>query len=275
MHALLLCLILLVSLPVALSACGDDDDDGGGADGPQVFQVQANEDGVTAPESAEPGAIEIRFTNTGKRGHSLQIVELGEGHTAAEVREAGEAWGEKGKPLPDWVGFRGGVGTVKAGEAGSAVVDLPVGQYAAFDIEGDAEQPYAEFTVEGDESDSLPETDARIEASEYEFSAEALTSTGGQVLFENTGDEPHHLVAAPLKPGKTEADLKEFAQTQKGELPIDESKGLDTAILSGGTSAVLDLKLQSGEYALLCFIPDRAGGPPHVAKGMASVATVD
>jgi hypothetical protein len=83
------------------------------------------------------------------------------------------------------------------------------------------------------------------------------------VLFENAGDEPHHVVAAPLKAGKTEKDVLNFLRNEKGPPPIDEDKGFDSAILSGGESAVLDLKLQSGEYALLCFVPDRAGGPPH------------
>ncbi len=31
---------------------------------------------------------------------------------------------------------------------------------------------------------------------------------------------------------------------------------------------------KSGKYAALCFIPDRQGGPPHVAKGMVSELTV-
>jgi hypothetical protein len=274
MRSSLASLLLLACLPLALAACGDDDG-GGGAEAPQVFEVQANEEGVTAPESARPGAIEIRFTNTGKGEHSAQIVAVGEGHTPAEVKKAGEAWGDEGKPLPEWLSFVGGIGSTKGGEAASAVVDLPPGEYAAFDIESDAATPYAEFTVEGDEGESLPETEARVEASEYTFTAESLTSTGGPVLFENAGEEPHHLIAAPLKPGKTKADVENFLKNEKGAPPIDESKGINTAILSGGTSTVVDLKLQSGEYALLCFVPDRAGGPPHAFKGMATTATVD
>jgi hypothetical protein len=264
--------LLLACLPLALAACGDDD---GGASGPQVFEVEANEDGVTAPETARPGAVEIRFSNTGERDHSIQVVQLGDGHSAAEIKKAGEAWGERGRALPEWLTFVGGVGDTKGGEAGSAVVDLPAGEYAAVDIEGKGPEPYAEFSVEGDEGEALPETDARVAASEYTFKTESLTSTGGPVLFENAGEEPHHLIAAPLKPGKTKADVLNFLKNEKGAPPIDESKGFGSAILSGGESAVLDLKLQSGVYALLCFVPDRAGGPPHAFKGMATTATVD
>ncbi len=46
-----------------------------------------------------------------------------------------------------------------------------------------------------------------------------------------------------------------------------------TSVLDGGESLVTDLDLKKGKNVLLCFISDRAGGPPHVAKGM--VAEVD
>src|SRR3712207_1945579 len=107
-------LLLLACLPFGLAACGDDDDEGGGSDAPQVFEVEATADGVTAPGTAEAGAVEVRFTNAADKGsHSAQVIQIGEGHTAAEVLEAGEAWGEKGEALPEWIRFVGGVGTLE------------------------------------------------------------------------------------------------------------------------------------------------------------------
>jgi hypothetical protein len=265
--------LLLAALAFGLTACGDDDDDGGGGQ-PQVFEIEANEEGVTAPETAEPGAVEIRFSNTGKRDHSAQIIAL-DGHTPEETIKAGEAWGEGGGELPEWIRFAGGVGTTKGGGAGTAVVDLEPGDYAVFDIDSDADDAFAAFTVEGDEGGELPDTDEQVEAVEYTFSAEGLTAGSQSIAFENAGEEPHHLVGAPLLPGKTEADVKAFVETEKGAPPIDESKAFNTAIVSGGESSVVDLRLESGDYAFLCFIPDRAGGPPHAAKGMATVVTVE
>ena len=265
--------LMLAALAFGLTACGDDDDDGGG-DQPRVFEVEANEDGVTAPETVAPGAVEIRFSNTGKRDHSAQIIAL-DGHTPEETIKAGEAWGEGGGELPEWIRFAGGVGTTKGGGAGTAVVDLDAGEYAIFDIDSDADDAFAAFTVEGDEGDDLPETDEQVEAAEYSFTAEGLTAGSQSVGFENEGEEPHHLIGAPLLPGKTEADVKKFIETEKGAPPIDEDKAFSTAIISGGESSVVDLRLESGDYAFLCFIPDRAGGPPHVAKGMAAVVTVE
>jgi hypothetical protein len=266
--------LMLAALALGATACGDDDDDDGASGQPPAFQVDANEEGVTAPETVEPGAVEIRFTNSGERDHSAQVIAL-DGHTPEETIKAGEAWGERGGKLPDWIRFVGGVGTTKGGGTGTAVVDLEPGDYAVFDIDSDADDAFAAFTVEGDEGDGLPETDERVEAVEYSFSAEALAPGSQSVTFDNAGEEPHHLVGAPLLPGKTEADLKEFVETEKGAPPIDESKAFGTAIVSGGESSVVDLRLESGDYAFLCFIPDRAGGPPHAAKGMATVVTVE
>ena len=50
---------------------------------------------------------------------------------------------------------------------------------------------------------------------------------------------------------------------------------MGTSIIDGGESLVTDLELQKGKYAFVCFIQDRAGGPPHVAKGMIQEIAVD
>ena len=68
--------------------------------------------------------------------------------------------------------------------------------------------------------------------------------------------------------------MKQFIKTEAGKPPIQEQKSFNTAIVSGGESQLVDLRLESGDYALLCFVPDRAGGPPHAAKGMAALAKV-
>lgn len=270
--------MLLLALSLGFTACGDDDDDASEA-ALQVFEVQASEEGratrITAPDSAQPGALEIRFSNEGERDHSLQVVQIGEGHTVAEAMEAGEAWGENGEALPDWVRFMGGIGFTKPGGSGIAVLELPAGEYAAFDIEGSGPEPYAEFTVEGDEGESLPDVSATVEAVDYDFNATALEAGSQRVLFENTGEEPHHLIAAPMKPGTTQADLEKAVKSEKAPVPIVESKAFTTAIVSGGESAVVDLRFESGDYALVCFIPDRAGGPPHAVKGMATITAVE
>ena len=46
-------------------------------------------------------------------------------------------------------------------------------------------------------------------------------------------------------------------------------------MIDGGTKQVAQLELRKGKYALVCFIADRAGGPPHVAKGMLQEVAVE
>ncbi len=47
-----------------------------------------------------------------------------------------------------------------------------------------------------------------------------------------------------------------------------------SGIFDPGGATYFDLDVKAGRvYAFLCFIQDRAGGPPHVAKGMVTLAT--
>ena len=46
-------------------------------------------------------------------------------------------------------------------------------------------------------------------------------------------------------------------------------------MLDGGREQVVDLELRKGAYALVCFVPDRKGGPPHAFKGMVSETVVE
>jgi hypothetical protein len=95
------------------------------------------------------------------------------------------------------------------------------------------------------------------------------------VLFDNTGSQPHMLAAAPIKKGKTLADVRRAIKSQKrGPSPVDDKSAVDLAVIDGHASQTVNLDLKPGKYALLCFVPDRKGGPPHVAKGMISEATV-
>ena len=119
---------------------------------------------------------------------------------------------------------------------------------------------------------ALPAEPAQVQAFEYSFKTDGLKKGKNTILFENTGAQPHHLVFASIKPGSTIADVKSAFQKPSGRPPI--GNGPSTAVLEGGTGQVVTLNLpKSGKYALLCFLTDRQGGPPHVAKGM--VAEVD
>ena len=73
---------------------------------------------------------------------------------------------------------------------------------------------------------------------------------------------------ARLADGATIDQAQEFFATEdfKGPPTVDFDASEITAVLDTGGKEVATVELQSGSYALLCFLTDRAGGPPHVIR---------
>jgi hypothetical protein len=272
-------LISAVALPlvVALSACGSSSKP---AEPAEKLDIRAEEFGentqITVPKQIEAGVTELQFTNNGKKRHSAQILRYDHPHTPQEALRAGAAWGERGKPLPKWVHLLGGFGAARPAEVRTGIVKLEAGSYVVLDIEAPGGKPvFGTFGVTGESGDApLPQTTASIKAAEYSFTASELKPGPNKVLFDNTGKQPHHLVAAPLKKGATVADVRRAVKSDKGPPPIDEKSISEAAIVDGGERQIVELDLKSGKYALICFVPDRGGGPPHALKGMISEAVV-
>ena len=140
---------------------------------------------------------------------------------------------------------------------------------------GNYELVFANGRVGGDASDETLEADATVTAEEYEFTADNLGSGESEVVFDNAGEEPHHLLIAPLKGDATAEDVETFFKTEKGEPPISEEGGFDTAVIEGGEAQIINMDLEPGRYAFFCFISDRDGGPPHAFKGMINEIEVE
>jgi hypothetical protein len=281
----LLAAVMLAAV-MALAACGDDDDDenGGGGGGDETaeaatLEIESTEAGggersrISAPESVEAGLVEVSFTNAGKKDHEAQILRLEGGHTAEEALRV--LTGDQQR-IPPWVTDGGGVGTTKPGETRTATQVLEPGNYMVIDFDQNGIAP---FEVTGEATDAeLPETDATVTASEYTFETSGLRPGANTILFENTGAELHHIIANPVKPDATPKQVARFFQSgEKTKNPFQEGAeeaGVETAVIDGGVSQVVDLELEAGEYAFQCFIPDRAGGPPHAFKGMITIEEV-
>jgi hypothetical protein len=265
-------LAALAAFSLGLAACGDDDDNGGSGDSasePSRAAFTLSGKKISGPKEIKGGLVEVTFKNNGDQGAGVQFVRGTDGHTGAEALKAAAAWGENGKALPTWVKIEGGTATAQKGSSTKATLVLPAGDYMAVDIDSNAATP---VKVTGGESAELPTTDGRIEASEYKFTSSGINSGRAQIEFDNVGKEPHFFVAVQYKPGATLDDIKKFIRDEKGKPPFVEDEGseLASALFDGGRKAVMDVNFKPGKYALLCFIPDRAGGPPHVAKGMVS-----
>jgi hypothetical protein len=260
-----------------LAACGSDED-------AQKLTFTLTQEGKTAtlsgPSSAEAGEAEITLANKGDKDGELQLIRVEGDHSAAEViKVLGDA--QQGKPFPDWFFAGGGLGVTGPGERTTAVQVMKPGTYYAFDLE--AGQPDAKsvpaIEVTGEEADATLEGDATVTAvdenDEYAFEADALPSGKAEIVFDNQGDEPHHLLIAPIEGDATAEDVETFFETEKGKPPIAEEGGFDTAVIEGGESQLVNVDLEPGRYAFFCFISDRDGGKPHALKGMVDEIEVE
>jgi hypothetical protein len=277
----------VAALALGAAACGDDEDDaadsgnqGGtvetGSEAPATLQFTVTEQGkkatLEAPAEAKSGVTKISLRNEGKRVHEAQIVRVTGGQSADEVLKA--VGGEEGAPIPEWIEDGGGVGTTEPGRTGEVIQELAPGDYVAFDTQ--SEKPVtAEFTVTDEQgSDAeLPETEATLTAKDYSFETSGLKAGDNVITFENTGKELHHAVILPITPGATSAEVREFLASDEGEgpegpPPVDFEGAAFTAVIDGGIKQVTRIPMKAGKYALTCFISDRSGGAPHVAKGM-------
>jgi hypothetical protein len=184
----------------------------------------------------------------------------------------------EGKPFPDWFFAGGGVGTTPAGESQTVTQNLLPGTYYAFDLEGGG-PPRADsvpaIEVTGDETGDELEADATVTAIDYGFEADTLPSGETEIVFDNAGDQPHHLLASKLIGDATAEDVEEFFKTEKGEPPLREQGTQTTAVIEGGEAQAVTIDLEPGRCAFYCFISDREGGPPHVFKGMVDELEVE
>jgi hypothetical protein len=270
--------MLAVGVGAGLAACGDDDEQQGGqAAQPRTLAIKltGTDENLrfSVPKSLPGGVVQIEFTNATKGEGSAQLGRVDAGHTPQEGLQAAGAWADEGRPLPPWVHTAGGLGLTPAGATSSATQELLPGKYFVLDVESEAT---ASLELTGEEGAAkLPIPEAHINATEYKFNADRLVAGKHSVLFDNKGAEPHVIGAAPIKPGKTIADVRRFALEEKGEDPTETKAGFETAILDGGVKQVVELDLKRrGAYVLLCYVPDRKGGPPHLVKGMISQAVV-
>ena len=231
----------------------------------------------TAPPKATAGPAEITFTNNAKGEADAQLVMVQGKREDAEV-SAMLATAMEGKAVASWFKAAGGVGSLKPGENGTVTQELKPGTYYVVGGENVPKGPLAKFTVAmGQGAGKPPTAPGKIVATDYAFSGQNVKA-GQPVEFRNEGKEWHHFLAAQLKPGKTVEDAREFLQSEQqdeSKAPFTgEENGLESTVMNGGVSQILDVDLKAGKYVFFCFVSDRGGGPPHVAKGMVSEITV-
>lgn len=267
---------------------------------------------TNAPSELEAGVIDLVFENIGTVEHEIALVEIGE--TEIEQVGADLAVTLEGGPFPSYLQNLAIPLVADGGETLRTTTLVAEGNYALIctltgsppetastgtllDGVGSEEvgQPHymlgmvqALTVVGGDESLALPETGSTITARDYTFDVDV--SAGRQtVAFANEGpDQVHHGVIFAFKEGVDEAAaegiLDVFLSSAESEetppppeldLEATEEFG-DFGIFSTGLGATYEVEFESGRtYAVVCFIQDRSGGPPHaLSNDMQEVFTV-
>ena len=268
------------AIAVALASCGDDDDVA--TSGPASLQVTASGDRaelsfeVDASELPS-GATEIELVNDSQVEIDGQLTYTADARSddevIAEIQKA-----TRGEQVAEWFEAGGGPGATKPGESASVTQELQPGTYY---VVGSSRRPpstpLARIEVSDDGATELPEADDAVEAVDYSFSGE-LTAGPNTLLLENNGRQWHHFLASRLLDGSTIEDARRFFESQQGPPPFEEgtnqSGEVQSTVLEGGTSQIVDVDLDPGTYAFYCFVSDREGGPPHAVQGMISEVEV-
>lgn len=261
---------------VSLVSCGDSEEE------TQKLSFKVNADGrggstISAPKSAEAGLVEVKYGNNSEAAADLQLIRVEGDHPTKEVVD-GLIAATKGKPFPDWFFAAGGLGLTQPGETVTVSQVLQPGTYYAFNTEGQLSPKTTPVTkVTGEASDAeVASGEGTVEAREYAFDSEAALPSGtNEIVFENAGAQPHHMIASKLIGNSTAEDVEKFFKSKKGKPPVSEEGTQTTAVIEGGESQLVTLDLEPGRYAFYCFITDRQGGPPHALKGMVDEIEVE
>jgi hypothetical protein len=246
---------------------------------------------IKGPSTIRAGVVTLTLINAGEYPHDAQILRVTGNHSAKETI-ANTIGAKPGSPIPDWVTDGAGVGSVEPGERATVTQVLRPGKYYLLDSEtgpGTTSGPNANlhaknggvaaFEVVGKPRGALPPTDVTITATEYSFTTDGIAPGKNRLTFENAGQQLHHLFALPYRGGATFEDvvteLMGTRDPESGPIPLNRELGQGTVVIDGGQKQIVEMNFKPGKYALVCYITDRRGGPPHLVKGMINEMVVE
>ncbi len=245
--------------------------------GPNHVIVTAQDFSFTAPDSVPSGLEMFHLVNRGPSIHHLQIVELLDGKTVADLMAAMKNPG----PPPAWVRWVGGPNAVAPTGTDTSVawVTLGAGNYALMCLVPDtAGVPHfahgmvrALTVTHSDLTPAAePTADVVIHLKDYQFDITGhLTAGAHTIRVVNDGPQMHEMLIAQLAPHKKAVDLVNWVERAKMRgVPPGRPMGGATA-LGPGAAEVIAVTLPAGNYGLFCFLPDAKDGKDHVMHGMA------
>ena len=250
------------------------------------FRITASALDATTLESPA-GPVLLTVENAGKEpGDSVTLVRLPEGLTIDEAMA--QAATPTPSLFPDWVWdatWSGGP-LVDPGQTESAVVDLSPGDWYAVSA-GFAQRPVP-ITVTGAANatpSALAEPEAAVDVTmqDFAFVMPEEIASGPQVWrVDNAGPQPHLMIVDRVPDGTTfDQVISSLQSLMTGGTPaagglaeqdFQGAGGLEAS--SVGQTAWIELDLEPGTYAAICFMPDHDTAQPHALLGMVTVFTV-
>ncbi len=277
-----LCVVAIAT--ISLTGCGDrktaePKEPVAAAAVPAAHEVtiRARDRAFTAPAEIPAGRVTIRFINDGPELHHVQLIRFGEGKTLADFGKALQS----GK----WPAWAVEVGGPNIGEPTGSIgtLDLEAGNYGLVCfidtpdhvphlMKGMA-QPLVVTPSNDTAATPLPPADLTVTLDSYSFTfSDSITAGRKDVDVVVAGNQPHEIVIARFEAGQTMEGLMKWGATYQGPLPATPVGGT-TAIAPGRTQR-MTVDFKPGNYVLLCFIPDKGDGKPHIMHGMVKTFTV-
>ena len=290
---------------------GDAADTGESETGePNGFSVSITAEGISMPDEVVGGIVQVSLdTDLKEAGPSFTRVTPG---TTEDDFRKGAAGVVSGQPFPAFFESTAGIEVERStitlpegdyfawaipdepeGEEGAEGEGAPEGEAPEGEGEGEGEGPggpppeavvLKAFKVTAGEAGDLPELEDTITARDYSFDVQ-ITGGADEIVFRNEGPEQWHHAEifgfGDLDPKEVEANLPKLFESGPDSPPpaifkdfdFDKSEAGSSAVFSPGLGGTTKVKIESGNtYAVVCFISDQTGGPPHAfSKGMINV----
>ena len=241
---------------------------------PNAVTITAREYAFEAPHQIPSGVTNFHFMVKGKEPHHGIMVRLDEGKTFDDLAAALKNPG----PPPSWAHLEGGMMIGDPVNGSHTTLSLTPGRYAlicfipsADGVPHVAKGMFAPIEVTASAASTAPEpaADVTVTLKDYDFALSTPLTPGDHVIrVETAPGQPHEFVLVRLSEGVTAQQViaTEMGQN-KGPRPSYTFMG-GVAPMEGGRHAFVNVRLEPGTYALICFIPDAKDGKPHFMHGM-------
>lgn len=279
-----LCAVALVVVTgVAAVSCGSSTSNGGTSKSTTpktrpTVTIEAADFSFTAPKTMPAGYVDVTVNNSGAESHHVQFIKLGS-TSEADLKTAIDS-GTFGSL--DGAVFVGGPNGADPGGSATATIKLDPGDYEIVClIPGADGQAHASkgmtskvtVTKTAASVETAPKVDGTITLGDFTFEPGANFNGRGTYAIDNKGNQVHELAIFKFADGKTLDDVKGYLLTPPGTPPpagpppFTEAGGM--VGLNPGAQAWLELDLEPGTYAMICFFPDpQKDNLPHALEGM-------